>query len=69
MFIRYTDVYNHRALRKEDITALVECTTDEMNKLRVNRGDVLFTRTSETAEDIGWSSVMLADLEEIKNVT
>ena len=63
-FIRYTDVYNHRALRKEDITALVECTTDEMNKLRVNRGDVLFTRTSETAEDIGWSSVMLADLEE-----
>lgn len=63
-FIRYTDVYNHRALRKEDITALVECTPDEMNKLRVNRGDVLFTRTSETAEDIGWSSVMLADLEE-----
>ena len=61
-FIRYTDVYNHRSLRKEDITALVECTSSELEKLRVSRGDVLFTRTSETAEDVGWSSVMLDDI-------
>ncbi|MDO4509606.1 MAG: restriction endonuclease subunit S, partial [Lachnospiraceae bacterium] len=63
-FVRYTDVYNHRALREKDITALVECTDDEMKKLKVSRGDVLFTRTSETADDIGWSSVMLDELEE-----
>ena len=63
-FIRYTDVYSHRALRKEDITALVECTSAEMHKLRVSRGDVLFTRTSETAEDVGWSAVMLDDIED-----
>ena len=62
-FIRYTDVYNNRALRKEDITALVECTPTELEKLRVSRGDVLFTRTSETAEDVGWSSVMLDDID------
>ena len=61
-FIRYIDVYNHRSLRKEDITALVECTSLELEKLRVSRGDVLFTRTSETAEDVGWSSVMLDDI-------
>ncbi len=61
-FIRYTDVYNHRSLRKEDITALVECTSSELEKLKVSRGDVLFTRTSETAEDVGWSSVMLDDI-------
>lgn len=61
-FIRYTDVYNHRSLRKEDITALVECTSKELEKLKVSRGDVLFTRTSETAEDVGWSSVMLDDI-------
>ena len=61
-FIRYTDVYNHRSLRKEDITALVDCTPSELEKLRVSRGDVLFTRTSETAEDVGWSSVMLDDI-------
>ena len=61
-FIRYTDVYNKRFLRKNDITALVECTLAEVEKLGVHRGDVFFTRTSETAEDVGWSSVMLDDI-------
>ena len=61
-FIRYTDVYNNRFLKTENITALVECTPAELEKLRVSRGDVLFTRTSETAEDVGWSSVMLDDM-------
>ena len=61
-FIRYTDVYNNRFLKEEDITALVECTPAEIEKLGVHRGDVFFTRTSETAEDVGWSSVMLDDI-------
>ena len=61
-FIRYTDVYNNRFLRENDITALVECTPAEVEKLKVHRGDVFFTRTSETAEDVGWSSVMLDDI-------
>lgn len=61
-FIRYTDVYNNRFLRESDVTALVECTSAEIEKLGVHRGDVLFTRTSETAEDVGWSSVMLDDI-------
>ena len=61
-FIRYTDVYNNRFLKGEDITALVECTLAEIEKLGVHRGDVFFTRTSETAEDVGWSSVMLDDI-------
>ena len=61
-FIRYTDVYNNRFLKAENITALVECTPGELEKLRVSRGDVLFTRTSETAEDVGWSSVVLDDM-------
>ena len=62
-FIRYTDVYNHRVLRKSDISALVECTSSEIQKLRVSKGDVLFTRTSETAEDVGWSAVVLDDID------
>lgn len=61
-FIRYIDVYNNRFLREDDITALVECTPAEIEKLKVHRGDVFFTRTSETAEDVGWSSVMLDDI-------
>ena len=39
-FIRYTDVYNNRFLRESDITALVECTLAEIEKLGVHRGDV-----------------------------
>ena len=62
-FIRYTDVYNNRSLHKENVEQYVECTPDEVDKLRVSRGDVFFTRTSETAEDVGWSSVMLDDVE------
>ena len=62
-FIRYTDVYNHRSLHKGDLDAFVECSVDELQRLRVSRGDVLFTRTSETAEDVGWSSVMLDDMD------
>ena len=61
-FIRYTEVYNNRFLRGNDITALVECTPAEIEKLRIHRGDVFFTRTSETAEDVGWSSVMLDEI-------
>ena len=63
-FVRYTDVYNKRFLRKKDIEALVECSDLEKEKLKVSRGDVFFTRTSETAEDVGWSSVMLDDIDE-----
>jgi len=63
-FIRYTDVYNNRVLRASDLSALVECTDAEIEKLRVNKGDVLFTRTSETAEDVGWSSVLLDDVDQ-----
>lgn len=63
-FVRYTDVYNNRFLKASDITALVECTPTELEKLRVSKGDVLFTRTSETAEDVGWSAVMLDNMDD-----
>ena len=63
-FIRYTDVYNHRFLHKEDITERVTCTEKEIENLSVKRGDILFTRTSETAEEVGYSSVMLDNIGE-----
>lgn len=62
-FIRYTDVYNNRFLKKDNITQLVTCNDVELKKLKVNRGDVLFTRTSEVAEEVGFSSVMLDNIE------
>ena len=61
-FITFSDVFNHNFLHKSDIKSLVECSEEEKQKLHVGRGDVLFTRTSETAEDVGHSSVMLDDI-------
>lgn len=61
-FITFSDVFNHNFLHKSDIKSLVECSEGEKQKLHVGRGDVLFTRTSETAEDVGHSSVMLDDI-------
>lgn len=62
--IRYTDVYNKRFLRSKDVIALVECNDKELKTLHVSRGDVLFTRTSETAEEVGFASVMLDDMKD-----
>lgn len=61
-FITFSDVFNHSFLHRSDIKSLVECSAEEKEKLHVGRGDVLFTRTSETAEDVGHSSVMLDDI-------
>lgn len=62
-FVRYTDVYNKRFLRKNDVTQLVTCTEKELENLKVHKGDVFFTRTSEIAEEVGYSSVMLDEIE------
>ena len=62
-FIRFTDVYNNRSITKNIIKEYVECSSEEINKLKVKRGDVLFTRTSETAEDVGIASVVLDEIE------
>ncbi len=62
-FIRYTDVYNNRTFHKNDVKEYVECSEGELSKLSVHRGDVLFTRTSETAEEVGYSMVVLDEIE------
>lgn len=62
-FVRYTDVYNKRFLHIEDINEKVNCTDKELETLKVKRGDVFFTRTSEIAEEVGYSSVMLDNIE------
>ncbi len=62
--VRYTDVYNKRFLYKADIDALVTCTDKELSNLKVDKGDVFFTRTSEIADEVGYSSVMLDEIED-----
>ena len=55
-FVSYGDVYNNRIL-PTIVSGLVESTPTDRKKYSVIKGDVLFTRTSETAEEIGFTSV------------
>ena len=61
--INYVNIYKKNKIYFEDLQGLVEATDDELIRYKVKRGDVFFTRTSETIEEIGFTSVLLEDIE------
>lgn len=61
-FISYGDVYKNNSL-PDEVNGLVESTFSEQALYSVKKGDVFFTRTSETLEEIGYSSVSLKNFE------
>ena len=61
--INYLDVYKRNKIYLDDLLGLVETTEDEQKRYSIKRGDVFFTRTSETKEEIGKTSVLLDDVE------
>ena len=61
--VNYTDVYKNRGLKKVDIRGKVCLTPDEIHRFDVRKNDVFFTRTSETPDEVGMSSVLLEDVE------
>lgn len=61
-FISYSDVHKNETLPRH-INGLVEATSNEMLQYSVEKGDVFFTRTSETVDEIGLSSVALENFE------
>ncbi len=60
--VNFTDVYKKRFLRSCDLKGLVTLTLQEVERYKVLKGDVFFTRTSETLEDIGMSSTVVEDI-------
>lgn len=61
--VNYTDVYKKRGLKRADIRGRVCLTPDEIHRFDVRKNDVFFTRTSETPDEVGMSSVLLEDVE------
>ena len=57
--VNYMDVFKRPGLRPSDLSGRVNLTPEEIRNFKVRKGDVFFTRTSETVEDIGVASVML----------
>ena len=64
-FVSYGDVYNNLVL-PEIVTGLIDSTPEEQENYSVKTGDIFFTRTSETIEEVGFTSVCLKT---IKNAT
>lgn len=62
--VNYTDVYKKRALKKSDVRGRVSLTREEIQRFDARKNDVFFTRTSETPEEVGISSVLLEDIDD-----
>lgn len=61
--VNYMDVFNNLAIRCSLLEGRVSITKQELKSFNIRKGDVLFTRTSETPEEVGMASVILDELE------
>ncbi|OOX93663.1 restriction endonuclease subunit S [Campylobacter coli] len=61
-FVSYGDVYNNISI-PFDVKGLVNSTEIDRKVYSVKQGDIFFTRTSETIDEIGISSVCLKTIE------
>lgn len=57
--VNYMDVFRCSFIKAENIEGRVSLTSQERSNFDVKKGDVFFTRTSETTNEIGIASVML----------
>lgn len=62
--VNYVNVYKKSSITKDDLTGKVELDASSIERYRVQRGDVFFTRTSETQEEVGITSVLLDEIED-----
>ena len=61
--VNYMDVFGKPSLRIGEVVGQVAVSPKELKAYNVRKGDVFFTRTSETVEEIGTASVMLDEPE------
>lgn len=59
--VNFTDVFHNRRIFFEQLKGKVQLSTKEIQNYNVKQGDIFFTRTSETINEIGLPSVMIND--------
>ena len=57
--VNFTDVFHNRGILSDKLKGKVRLGLSEIKNYEVQKGDIFFTRTSETIEEIGYPSVML----------
>jgi type I restriction enzyme S subunit len=60
--VNYLDVLNNPGIHASTIKGKVTVSREELRTFSVQKGDVLFTRTSETIEEIGMASAVVEGL-------
>ena len=60
-FVSYSDVYKNEALPTV-VKGRLHSTPEEQEKYSVKKGDVFFTRTSETIDEIGFASTCMENI-------
>ena len=59
--VNYMDVFEHAGLTVSDLKGTVTLSPEEIKNFEIRFGDVFFTRTSETVDEVGIASVMLEE--------
>lgn len=62
--VNYMDVNRNTHLYKNTIKGRVQLTKKEIENYSAKKGDLFFTRTSETIDEIGYTAVLLDDIED-----
>lgn len=62
--INYVDVYKNNKITKNIVNGLVEANVEDLDRYSCRKGDVFFTRTSETREEVGYASVLLESMDD-----
>ena len=60
--INYMDVYKNDGVYSYELCGRVELSAQEIKRFEIRKGDVFFTRTSETPEEVGIACVLLDDV-------
>lgn len=61
--VNYSDVYKNKFIYSSTLKGRVDITKQEIERYSVKAGDVFFTRTSEFPNEVGFTSVLLEDVE------
>lgn len=61
--INFTDVFKKNKLYEDSIAGKVVTHNSDLERFSCKKGDVFFTRTSETKDEIGYASVLLSDMD------
>ena len=63
--VNFTDVFHNRQIYSSTLKGKVSVNKKELENYKVKEGDLFFTRTSETIDEIGFPAVVMEPMERV----